>query len=522
MLPAYLGSVVRAAEAPAIAAAAAVGDPDRYISRAGHGLAALILRHLGAAGMPAPHVPGALAPRAEVLALAGTGVRGRRIVAAVGPGNNGADGLAALALLARRGAHATAVLLTDRHHGAAAGRLKTAGGRVLASGSAEAARAVSRADVVIDAALGTGASGGLPWDEAGRVPPAAWRLACDVPSGLDADAGGADEHVPRADTTVTFGALKTGLLLGAGRALAGAVHIVELPGLLDPALLGEPALSVLGVTEAMDSVLSPRPGDHKYTHGVLGLVAGSPAYPGAAVLAAHAALATGVGMLTAFTRGTARLTFTGAVPEAVVARRGDAPDGPAAAKVAAWLVGPGLGEEPEDLSAARRVLATALPAVVDASALAVVDPAASHAPWILTPHAGELRAVARRLGADWPDPLTRPLAAATAAARELGAVVLLKGSTTLVAAPDGTVLAACSAGPELAVAGSGDTLAGLLGALLATHAARATAEGRALGAHELQRLAAAGAVLHGLSARHAPGRGAEPLAAGLRAVLGGP
>ena len=371
---------------------------------------------------------------------------------------------------------------------------------------------------MIDAALGTGARGGLLLTGLDAVSPEAWRIACDVPSGLDADHGEADERVPAADTTVTFGALKAGLLLGQGRALAGELRLVELPGLLGPALLGAPAFSVLDEAEARDSVLSPLPGDHKYSRGVLGLVAGSPAYPGAAVLAAHAALATGVGMLSAFTRGTARLTFTGAVPEAVVSRRDEAPGGAAASRASAWLVGPGLGEDHEDLDAARRILASGAPAVVDASALAVVAPA--DAPRLLTPHAGELRALARRIGADWPDPLTRPVAAATAAARALHAVVLLKGSTTVVAAPDGSALAACSAGPELAVAGSGDTLAGILGALLATHAARAAAEGRALGHAELARLGAAGAVLHGLAARLAPGRGAEPLAAGLRELLG--
>ncbi|RII43437.1 NAD(P)H-hydrate dehydratase [Galactobacter valiniphilus] len=526
MLPVFLGSAVRAAEAPAIAAAAAAGDPERYIARAAHGLASVILRHLGAAGLPAPEVSGPVPVRREVRVLGGAGVRGRRVVAWVGPGNNGADGLHALSLLAARGAEATAVLVTERHHEPGAARLRAAGGRVLPASGPAAGRALARAEILIDAALGTGANGGidLPGLEAGRprVPASAWRIACDVPSGLDADHGEADPSVPAADTTVTFGELKAGLLLGRGRSLAGELRLVRLPGLLDPALLGDPAFSVLSEREAMDSVLSPRPEEHKYSRGVLGLVAGSPAYPGAAVLAAHAALATGVGMLSAFTRGTARLTFSGAIPEAVVSRREDAPDGAAASRVNAWLVGPGLGDEPEDLDAARRVLATDAPVVVDASALAVVAPSAepSPVPRLLTPHAGELRALARRLGADWPDPLTRPVAAATAAAKALCAVVLLKGSTTLVAAPDGGVLAACSAGPELAVAGSGDTLAGLLGALLATHAARAAAEGRPLDAAELQRLGAAGAVLHGLAATRAPGRGAEPLAAGLRELLG--
>jgi NAD(P)H-hydrate repair Nnr-like enzyme with NAD(P)H-hydrate dehydratase domain len=114
--------------------------------------------------------------------------------------------------------------------------------------------------------------------------------------------------------------------------------------------------------------------------------------------------------------------------------------------------------------------------------------------------------------------VARPLEAVRAAARGLGCVVLLKGSTTLVAQPDGRVLASCSAGPELAVAGSGDTLAGVLGALVATHAAA----GGSPGSGTLATLAATAAVLHGLAGRHAAHAGmpgADGLAPALAEVL---
>ncbi|RKW71501.1 NAD(P)H-hydrate dehydratase [Galactobacter caseinivorans] len=544
------GSRLRAAEAAAIDAACAAGDPDRYMRVAAQGIATLVLRHLGRGGAQVrrsavPVIAAPLPQRSQVTALAGSGVAGARIVALVGPGNNGGDGLYALAALARRGAACTAILLAERHHGRGAQALRLAGGRVRMAGTAGAERALAAASVVLDAALGTGAR--TAGSARGRVmawpqlPDAAWRIACDLPSGLDAEgeepgAGGAcagtevqpvesqPVEPPWVDTTVALGAPSLGLVLGRGRELCGEVHVVPVPGLLDPTLLGEPAVQLLSPNEALDSMLSPRAGDHKYSRGVLGLVAGSPAYPGAAILCAKAALETGVGMLSAFTRGTARLQFGAAVPEAVVSSRDQAPDGPAASRVNAWVLGPGLGESEQDLDAARRVLASGTPAVVDASALAVVQlpalapvpvesPAPSR-PWILTPHAGELRALSERLGLDLPDPARWPLASVKQAARALRCVVLLKGSCTLVATPQGQVFAAASAGPGLAVAGSGDTLAGILGAVLTTHVTRSGAATP----QELARWAAAAAVVHGLAGAAAPGP-AEGLSAGIRSVL---
>jgi hydroxyethylthiazole kinase-like uncharacterized protein yjeF len=280
----------------------------------------------------------------------------------------------------------------------------------------------------------------------------------------------------------------------------------------------------VGESEAIDSVLSPGPRDHKYSRGVLGLVAGSPDYPGAAVLAANAAVATGVGMLTAFSRGGAREVLVNHLPEAVVTdRRSPIEEHPQARKVSAWVVGPGLGEDPEDTEPVEALLGTeaGTPLVVDASALALVPAGAGTEarPWILTPHAGELKAMSARLDLDLPDPVAHPVEAALAAAKSLGCVVLLKGSTTVVAEPRGRVLAACSAGPELAVAGSGDTLSGILGALVATHVA--TDPG--LGTEELAMLASCAAVLHGLAGRRAAqegGAGAAGLAPALARVLG--
>ncbi|MGO3140845.1 MAG: NAD(P)H-hydrate epimerase, partial [Galactobacter sp.] len=355
------GSSVRNAERTAVSAAAAAGDPDRYMRWAAHGLATAVLRHLTTGDTP-PTVTAAGENHGRRLNAAGIGVAGARIVILVGPGGNGGDGLFAGAHLAARGAAVTAVPVASRVHQRGSLAFTAAGGRIHTLGSPVARRAVTGADVVIDAGFGTGARGGLPAELAEYWPHAAWVVAADAPSGLDTDTGEVlgDGFTPTADTTITFGALKTGLFLGQGRARAGAVTEVAIPGLLDPEVLGRLDFTILDEHDAFDSVLSATPNDHKYSRGVLGLLAGSPAYPGAAILAAHAALATGVGMLTSFSRSTAATQLAAAVPEAVVLDRSAQPDAasssPQAAKVSAWLLGPGLGDASEDLDAATALL----------------------------------------------------------------------------------------------------------------------------------------------------------------------
>ncbi|WP_291277744.1 NAD(P)H-hydrate dehydratase [Galactobacter sp.] len=519
MRPVWQGSKVREAERGAVAAATAEGDPDRHMRLAAHALATAVLRHL-TTGDTRPSVSAAADECTEGgRPGAGIGVAGTRIVIVVGPGGNGGDGLYAGAKLSARGAAVAAVPVTDHVQERALAAFLAAGGRVWKPGTAQARDGLGRADVVVDAGFGTGARGGLPADIGSHWPKDAWVVAADAPSGVDTDSGHlvGDGFTPAADLTVTFGALKTGLFLREGRALAGAVTEVPIPGLLDPDVLGEPAFSVLSDEDAFDRILSPRVSDHKYSRGVLGLLAGSPSYPGAAILAGQAALATGLGMLTAFPRERACTALTTAIPEAVVVDRetvvNAVTDSAQAAKVSAWLLGPGLGDDQADLEPAAVLLGESLgershprmscPKVVDASALAVVPAASgsvSDRSWVLTPHAGELKALNHRLRLGLLDPVEHPLEAVRGAATALNCVVLLKGSTTLVATARGEVFAACSAGPELAVAGAGDTLAGILGAMVATHAARAAGNGASLSHEELARLAAAAAVLHGRAA----------------------
>ena len=515
---------VREAEAPMLAACEAAGDPDRLMRQAAHGLAAHIARAVTARpalGEPTVPAPTSLAVQAKPSAASGAGdllrgglLRGARVVGLIGPGNNGGDGLYALAGLAGRGARCVAVMVADRWHERAAAAARAAGVEIVLHDQA-ARDQLARADVIVDAILGIGAKGGMQvpgWDVAAQR----WAVdgealdalvvAADCPSGLNTATGAADELVPAADMTVTFGALKRGLLVGAARAKTGDVYLVEIG--LQPPQDARMMPRLVTPADADRELLAPRASDHKYSRGVLGVLAGSPAYPGAAVLCAKAAADIGahdagrggIGMLVSAGRGAAGAAVVQALPEAVSVERGELAkaEWPAAArKVNAWVVGPGLGEEPEDVEPALAVMRGAqCPVIVDASALAVWEPSGLH---VLTPHAGEFIALAKRLGVTTADPNEDPLTAAGDLASATDAVVLLKGSATVVAAPDGPVFVAASAAPTLARAGSGDKLAGVVGAMLATHAARALSSGTELLQDRIAELCAAAAVLHGLT-----------------------
>ena len=224
---------------------------------------------------------------------------------------------------------------------------------------------------------------------------------------------------------------------------------------------------VLRRVEAEDlPALLPRPGrrSHKYSRGVLGVVAGSPRYPGAAVLACRGALASGVGMVRYLGPPDVADLVRRSCPE-VVCGTGSA----AEAHVQAWLLGPGLDDEArEQLERVREAAATGLPVVADAGALPAL-PRGLAPRFVLTPHAGELAALLARYGADAGRTGVEDatLASARQASGLTGATVLLKGATTLVAAPSGSVFSQAEGTPWLATAGSGDVLAGVLGSLLA-------------------------------------------------------
>lgn len=230
----------------------------------------------------------------------------------------------------------------------------------------------------------------------------------------------------------------------------------------------------------------PTAADDKYSRGVLGVRTGSDAYPGAAVLGVEAAWRTGLGMV--------RYLGPQHPTSLVLARRPEtvAADG----RVQAWLVGSGTDASAragDETDALRAILHDTDPVVVDAGALDLAVDAT--APRILTPHEREHARLRAALGLSAPGP--DRVAAARQSAEAIGAVVLLKGATTVVAAPDGGVVEVAAGTPWLATAGTGDVLGGVIGALVAS----ACAGERRPDASSLAALAASGAWLHGRAGR---------------------
>lgn len=380
---------------------------------------------------------GAAVARAAIRMLGGT--YGRTVVVIAGKGNNGNDGRVAARLLAAKGVKVT----------------------VIAADSVPAV--LPPTDLVIDAAYGTGFRGEWAGPDARAVPV----LAVDIPSGVDGLTGAAGPGVLRATRTVTFAALKPGLLYPPGRELAGDVQVVD---------IGLATASARVHRVEIGDVAGwwrPRAADaHKWNAAVYA-VAGSPGMTGAAHLCVAAAMRAGAGMVHLASPGV--VTDHG-IPTEVVGHYlpslGWSRDVLAALpRFKALVVGPGIGREDSTAAEARRLVIDAdLPVVIDGDGLFAMswnpDGAVSllrrrTAPTVVTPHDGEYGLLTgSRPGPD-------RLAAARRLAADSGAVVLLKGPTTTVAAPDGRALLVTSGDSRLATAGTGDVLAGITAALLA-------------------------------------------------------
>ena len=476
-------------------------------------------------------------------------VYGARVVILAGTGDNGGDALYAGERLARRGASVTAIQAGTRLHEKAARALAAAGGRIIPvvphdpyetrddlggpPGEAEHAghgrydagyevrRAVGHADLIIDGMLGIGGRGGLrePYATLAQLAANARNaatVAVDLPSGIDADTGVVAGPAVRADVTVTFGAVKPGLLIDPGAGHAGVVELIDIG--LGPYLEAPPEASAPQARDIAALLPRPTPESDKYRRGVLGLLAGSDRYTGAAVLATGGAVNGGAGMVRLVTFPGSAAAVRQLHPEVVITElagetrtRSGSSDSSAESgdgglrfpqdigRVQAWAVGSGMGTDDAAATRLRAVLATSLPVLIDADGLTVL---ARHrellprsAPTLITPHAGEL---GRLLDADPADIEARRLEHARRAADRLGVCVLLKGSTTVVAPPDGVdpVLVNTTGTPWLATAGTGDVLAGLAGALLAQGLLPPQA-------------AITAAYLHGLAARLAAAGGDE-------------
>lgn len=391
---------------------------------------------------------------------------GTSVVALVGPGNNGGDALYAVAHLAEAGFDCVVLQGDWDVHAEGLAAAATAGVRVLRA-DAEWSVTLAGADVVVDGVLGIGGRPGLPdqaaaWVDA--IPESAYVVAVDLPSGQDPAGEHASDRGVFADETVTFGVAKPVHLLPATELAVGRLTVVDI------GLTFESAGDVerLGYDDVALLWPRPRATDDKYSRGVLGVVAGSEDYTGAAVLCCTAAVGAGLGMLRYVGPPTPVSLVRSAVPEAVIG----------VGRVQAWVVGPGIdadtdtGSARAQLDAARQALASDLPVLVDAGGLDLVD-GRREAPTLLTPHAGELARLLSRLT---DSEVTRsevsasPLSSARRAADLTGATILLKGATTLVVPPTGAGLPVRSqndAPAWLATAGAGDVLAGLCGALLA-------------------------------------------------------
>ncbi|MFD7066529.1 NAD(P)H-hydrate dehydratase [Streptomyces sp. NPDC059913] len=431
---------------------------------------------------------------ADVLRRRGR-VYGARVVLLVGSGDNGGDALYAGALLARRGAGVRAVLIApDRAHPGGLAALRAAGGATATT--AEPEPWGGRVDLVVDGITGIGGRGGLRPEAAGAVRALAATgaplVAVDLPSGVEAGTGEVRGEAVRADVTVTFGTYKPGLLVDPAAERTGALRLVDIG--LGPELPAVPELEALQYADVAALLPVPAAESDKYRRGVVGVVAGSARYPGAAVLAVSGALRGGAGAV----------RYVGPGADAVIARHPETlvhagpPSG--AGRVQSWVVGPGIGDGPQAEGAVRDVLAAEVPVLVDADGLRLLDVAAVRArtaPTVLTPHAGEAAAL---LGAAREEVEAGRLTAVRELAARYRATVLLKGSTTLVAAPDpdAPVRVNPTGTSWLATAGSGDVLSGLTGSLLAA----------GLGPRDAASVAAH---LHGLAARHASDGG--PVAA---------
>ena len=423
---------------------AAPGQPEPLLTPAEMAAAD---RHAAAMGRPGLVL---MAAAGEAVARAVRRFGPVRTLVLCGPGNNGKDGWVAARLLAQRGWPVAVAAWGEPRAGSDAAAMQAAWQGPVVAFSAEEAR---RYGLVIDAVFGAGLRDGVPDAVADVLAAARLVLAVDVPSGLDGASGQARGRVRAADATVTFAARKPGHLLLPGRALCGAVVLADIA--LPAAALG--TVRTWRNTGALWTVPAPDVAGHKYTRGHVTVLGGA-AMTGAARLAAAAARRAGAGLVTIAAQGSGNL-YRGGDPGVIVS---DAPlaDLLGDARKQVWVCGPGLGREAAR-AAVPALLAAGRDVVADADALGAYAgvPEGLRGCTVLTPHEGEFARLFGPLGTD-------KLAAARAAAALVGAVVVLKGADTVIAAPDGRAAINDNAPAWLGTAGAGDVLAGIVAAHL--------------------------------------------------------
>ncbi len=370
---------------------------------------------------------------------------GREILVLCGPGNNGGDGYIAASALKRQG---LAVRV------AASEAPRSDGARRAAAFWRDAVETLDRAQpapVLVDAIFGTGLSRSPSEAVQGalaRLTQAAWlRIAVDLPTGVATDTGKTLGKVPRFDVTLALGTVKPSHVLQPAASLMGQVRMLD---------IGVPTGSSARIL-ARPTLPEPDATSHKYSRGMVAIVAGS--MSGASELAALAALRASAGYVLHLASG----GMSGSAAPHAIVRRVYAADSLNEDRIGAVVIGPGLGRDRDASERLDAALASGRRLVIDGDALRLVTVetlAAHDGPKILTPHGGEFTHLFGEITDD-------KLSATRRAARQSGAVVVHKGADTVIAAPDGRAILCPEASPWLSTAGTGDVLAGAIGAMLA-------------------------------------------------------
>lgn len=452
---------------------------------------------------------------AEAVHEALTALEGERVVIFCDGGNNGGDGLGAARWLQSYGVSVRAFVVgaaLDAVQGDAALELAMftkAGGRVEALSTEDdwvlAELAASKADVLVDALLGTGFHGELEGDVLRACEllnkSEKYILAVDIPTGVNADNGAVCEQAVRADHTVTMALVKTGLLLYPGREYCGDIELADIS--MPVKLVEDYQSDKYRLTDEIVRELLPlrKANAHKGDAGRVVICAGSPGYTGAAALASDAAVKAGAGLVSLYTplssRDVLAIKLTEVMVHGLLERMPGILGGGAASDVASsadaadvLAIGPGLGTSESTQEAVRTILQKiTTPVVIDADALTALAGhteilAAMQAQKVLTPHPGEM---ARLTGLEIAEIEADRINVAKKYAEEWQAIVVLKGAPTVIGCPNGTVYVNSTGNSSLATGGSGDVLTGIIAGLAAQEIS-------------LQEAAICGVYLHGLAA----------------------
>ena len=452
---------------------------------------------------------------AEAVHEALTALEGERVVIFCGGGNNGGDGLGAARWLQSYGVSVRAFVVgaaLDAVQGDAALELAMftkAGGRVEALSTEDdwvlAELAASKADVLVDALLGTGFHGELEGDVLRACEllnkSEKYILAVDIPTGVNADNGAVCEQAVRADHTVTMALVKTGLLLYPGREYCGDIELADIS--MPVKLVEDYQSDKYRLTDEIVRELLPlrKANAHKGDAGRVVICAGSPGYTGAAALASDAAVKAGAGLVSLYTplssRDVLAIKLTEVMVHGLLERMPGILGGGAASDVASsaeaadvLAIGPGLGTSESTQEAVRTILQKiTTPVVIDADALTALAGhteilAAMQAQKVLTPHPGEM---ARLTGLEIAEIEADRINVAKKYAAQWQAIVVLKGAPTVIGCPNGTVYVNSTGNSSLATGGSGDVLTGIIAGLAAQEIS-------------LQEAAICGVYLHGLAA----------------------